>query len=98
MIAMVAEPSPAMEKERTNLVMWYGERLALTLHLLYISSYSVVLPVIRVGEEDVVEPNGWIDQWYLDPALSLLPVQPPEINTFSLSRTKDYVKPVGHKL
>ena len=61
-------------------------------------AHSVVLPMIRVSEEDVIEPEGWVDQWHLDPVLSLLPVQPPEVNTFSLPRTKDYLKPVADKL
>lgn len=54
--------------------------------------------MIWVGEKQVVEPKCWIDQWYLDPALSLLPVEPPEVDTFSLPCTKDYLKPVGDKL
>ena len=54
--------------------------------------------MVWISEEDIVEPNGWIDEWYLDPTFPLLPVQPPEVNTLSLPRTKDYLKPVGHKL
>ena len=30
--------------------------------------------MVWVGEKDVVEPEGWVDQWQLDPVLSLLPV------------------------
>ena len=58
---MVAKPSPAMEYKWTNLI------IALTVVSVSsakqrIGSYSVVLPVIGVSEEDVVQPKGWIDQ------------------------------------
>ena len=62
------------------------------------NAHSIILPVIRVSEEDIIEPNGWIDQRYLYPTFSLLPIQPPEVNTFRFPCTKDYIKPVGHKL
>ena len=61
-------------------------------------SHCVILPVVWVGEEYVVEPNGWVNERYVDPAFSLLPVQPPKVNPLSLPRPKDYLKPVGHKL
>ena len=54
--------------------------------------------MVWVGEEYVVEPNGWVNERYVDPAFSLLPVQPPKVNPLSLPRPKDYLKPVGHKL
>ena len=62
------------------------------------TSHCVVLPVVWIGEEYVVEPNGWVDERYFDPAFSLLPVQPPKVNPLSLPRPKNYLKPVGHKL
>ena len=54
--------------------------------------------MVWVGEEYVVEPNGWVDERYVDPAFSLLPVQPPEVNPLSLPRPKNYLTPVGYKL
>ena len=60
--------------------------------------HCVILPVVWIGEEYVVEPNGWVNERYVDPAFSLLPVQPPKVNPLSLPRPKDYIKPVGHKL
>ena len=54
--------------------------------------------MVWVGEEYVVEPNGWVDERYVDPAFSLLPVQPPKVNPLSLPRPKHYLKPVTHKL
>ena len=41
-------------------------------------SHCIILPVVWVGEEYVVEPNGWVDERYVDPVFSLLPVQPPK--------------------
>ena len=66
--------------------------------VLLIYTYRVVLPVIGVSEKDVVEPECRVDSWYFDPVLSLLPVQPPEVNTFFFSGSENNLKPVGHKL
>ena len=62
------------------------------------TAHCVVLPVVWIGEKYIVEPNGWIDERYVDPAFSLLPVQPPKVNPLSLPCPKNYLKPVGHKL
>ena len=61
-------------------------------------SHCIILPVVWVGEEYVVEPNGWVDERYVDPAFSLLPVQPPKVNPLSLPCPKHYLTPVSHKL
>ena len=61
-------------------------------------AHCVILPMVWVGEKYVVEPNGWVDKGYVDPAFSLLPVQPPKVNPLSLPCSKDNLTPVGHKL
>ena len=96
---MVTQPTPTMEKEGADL-----QKICKSVYKLYgckklmSDANSVVLPMGWISEENIVEPNGWVDKRYLDPTFSLLPVKPPEVNTLSLPRSKNYPKPVGHKL
>lgn len=35
-----------------------------------LEAYRVVLPLVGSGEEDVVKPEGGVDQWDLNPGLT----------------------------
>ena len=54
--------------------------------------------MVRISEEDVIQPEGRIDAWELYPVLALLPVQPPEIYSLSLPLSHHNFQPVCHKL
>ena len=67
---MVAQSTPAMEEERSDLHTEEEKEREWVSHDMRPEAHRVVLPVVRSSEEYVVEPEGGVHQRYLYPALT----------------------------